>query len=58
MSAYVIFDVGPSDREAMQPYLDKAWDTVASHGGQVRARTSNTMFARAPTAQAGGPLGC
>ena len=41
MSAYVIFDVGPSDREAMQPYLDKAWDTVTAHGGKVLALTSN-----------------
>jgi uncharacterized protein (DUF1330 family) len=41
MSGYVIFDVGPSDREAMKPYLDKAWDTVAAHGGKVLARTSN-----------------
>lgn len=40
MAAYVIFDVGPSDRDRMKPYLDKAWDTVAAHGGKVLARTS------------------
>ena len=25
MAAYVIFDVGPSDRDAMKPYLEKAF---------------------------------
>jgi hypothetical protein len=29
----VIFDVGPSDRDAMKPHLDKAFDTLKAHGG-------------------------
>jgi uncharacterized protein (DUF1330 family) len=41
MTGYVIFDVGPSDREAMKPYLDKAFDTVTSYGGKIVARTNN-----------------
>ena len=41
MTGYVIFDVGPSDRDAMGPYLEKAFDTITSHGGKLIARTSN-----------------
>ena len=41
MTGYVIFDVGPSDREAMKPYPDKAFDTIAAHGGKLIARTGN-----------------
>jgi len=41
MTGYVIFDVGPSDREAMKPYLDMAFDTITAHGGKLIARTSN-----------------
>jgi len=41
MAAYVIFDVGPSDRDAMKPYLEKAFDTLILYGGKVIARTSN-----------------
>jgi uncharacterized protein (DUF1330 family) len=41
MTGYVIFDVGPSDRDAMGPYLEKAFDTITSHGGKLIARTNN-----------------
>jgi uncharacterized protein (DUF1330 family) len=41
MAGYVIFDVGPSDREAMTPYLEKAFDTVAASGGKILVRTGN-----------------
>jgi uncharacterized protein (DUF1330 family) len=41
MAGYVIFDVGPFDRDAMKLYLDKAWDTIKAHGGKVLARTTN-----------------
>lgn len=41
MAAYVIFDVGPFDRDAMKPYLDKAFDTLTPHGGRVIVRTNN-----------------
>jgi uncharacterized protein (DUF1330 family) len=46
MTAYVIFDVGPSGREAMKPYIDKAFDTVAAHGGKIMARTNYYRSAR------------
>ena len=41
MAAYVIFDVGPSDLEAMKPYLEKAFDTLRAHGGKVIVSTGN-----------------
>ena len=41
MAAYVIFDVGPSDRDAMKPYLEKAFDTLRAHGGRVIVNTGN-----------------
>jgi uncharacterized protein (DUF1330 family) len=41
MAGYVIFGVGPSDRDAMKPYLDKGFDTLKAHGGKVIVRTSN-----------------
>ena len=41
MAAYVIFDVGPSDRDALKPYLERAFDTLIPYGGKVIARTSN-----------------
>jgi uncharacterized protein (DUF1330 family) len=41
MTGYVIFDVGPSDREAMKPYIDKAFVTLIPFGGKVLARTNN-----------------
>jgi hypothetical protein len=41
MAAYVIFDVGPSDRDALKPYLERAFDTLVPRGGKVIARTSN-----------------
>jgi uncharacterized protein (DUF1330 family) len=41
MTGYVIFDVGPSDRAAMGPYLEKAFDTITAHGGKLLARTNN-----------------
>ena len=41
MAGYVIVDIGPSDRDAMKPYLDKAFDMIKSHGGKVIVRTSN-----------------
>jgi uncharacterized protein (DUF1330 family) len=41
MAGYVIFDVGPSDRDAMKPYLEKAFDTLRAHGGRVIVSTSN-----------------
>jgi uncharacterized protein (DUF1330 family) len=41
MTGYVIFDVGPFDRDAMGPYLEKAFDTITAHGGKLIARTSN-----------------
>ena len=41
MAGYVIFDIGPSDREAMKPYLDKAFDTVAAFGGKILVRGGN-----------------
>ena len=41
MAAYVIFDVGPSDRDAVKPYLERAFDTLIPHGGKVIARSSN-----------------
>ena len=41
MAAYVIFDVGPSDRYAMKPYLEKAFDTLIPYEAKVIARTSN-----------------
>jgi uncharacterized protein (DUF1330 family) len=47
MAAYVIFDVGPSDREAMKPYIDKAFDTLAAHGGKILARTNNIEVSEA-----------
>ena len=41
MAAYVIFDVGPSNRDAMKPYLEKAIDTLGAHGGRVIVNTGN-----------------
>jgi len=41
MTGYVIFDVGPSDRGAMGPYLEKAFDTLIPYGGKVLARSGN-----------------
>ena len=41
MAGYVIFDVGPFDRDAMKPYLDKAFDTLDQYGGRVLVRTSD-----------------
>jgi uncharacterized protein (DUF1330 family) len=41
MAAYVIFDVGPSDRDALKPYLERAFDTLIPYAGKVIARTSN-----------------
>ena len=38
MAGYVIFDIGPSDREAMKPYLDKAFDTIAEFNGKILVR--------------------
>ena len=41
MAGYIIFDVGPFDRDAMKPYLDKAFDTLDQYGGRVLVRTSD-----------------
>jgi uncharacterized protein (DUF1330 family) len=41
MAGYVIFDVGPSDRDAMKPYLEKAFGTLKAHGGKVIVNTDN-----------------
>jgi uncharacterized protein (DUF1330 family) len=41
MAGYVIFDVGPFDREAMKPYLDKAFATLKAHGGKVIVNSTN-----------------
>jgi uncharacterized protein (DUF1330 family) len=41
MAAYVIFDVGPFDRDAMKPYLERAWDTLIPYGGKAIVRTGN-----------------
>ena len=38
MAGYVIFDIGPSDREAMKPYLDKAFDTITEFKGIILVR--------------------
>src|ERR1700733_8451994 len=39
MSGYVIFDVGPFDRSAMAPYLEKVFDMITAHGGKFIGRT-------------------
>ena len=49
MTGYVIFDVGPSDRDAMGPYLDKAFDTITSHGGKLLARTRSSGINPSPS---------
>ena len=41
MTAYVIFDVRTIDREALKPYLEKAFETIEAFGGKLIARTSN-----------------
>ena len=41
MTAYVIFDVRTVDREALKPYIEKAFDTLIPYGGRLVARTSN-----------------
>jgi len=51
MAAYVIFDVGPSDRDALKPYLEKAFDTLVPYGGKVIARTSNIEIREATHGQ-------
>jgi len=43
MAAYVIFDVPPTtdtQREAMKPYGEKAWDTLKPYGGKPIVRTN------------------
>jgi hypothetical protein len=58
MAGYVIFDVGPFDREAMKPYLDEAFDTLKAYGGKRWLLTVPTsMSVKVAMRPVGGPYG-
>jgi uncharacterized protein (DUF1330 family) len=41
MTAYVIFDVRPTDPDAMKAYSEKAFDTLKPYDVKIVARTGN-----------------